>query len=86
MVTSLTSTIGNTLNSLAGSLDHVVTDQIEGSLSQVGSGVVTGVKDTWNNIASGATDVANSLSSGVKGAVNTIGGGISSIGHSLSRE
>lgn len=83
-VTSLTSTIGNTLNSLAGSLDHVVTDQIEGSLSHVGSGVVTGVKDTWNNIASGATDVANSLSSGVKGAVSTIGGGISSIGHSLS--
>lgn len=73
------------MKSAAGSLDHLFTDQIGGSLSSVGTGLVDGAKDVWSSISSGATDVANSISSGAKDVVNTIGSGISSIGHSIGR-
>lgn len=82
-LTSLTSDIGTSLKSAAGSLDHLFTDQIGGSLSNVGTGLVDGAKDVWGSISSGATDVANSISSGAKDVVDTIGSGISSIGHSI---
>lgn len=85
-LTSLTSDIGSSLKSAAGSLDHLFTDQIGGSLSSVGTGLVDGAKDVWSSISSGATDVANSISSGAKDVVNTIGSGLSSIGHSIGRK
>lgn len=85
-LTSLTSDIGTSLKSAAGSLDHLFTDQIGGSLSNVGTGLVDGAKDVWGSISSGATDVANSISSGAKDVVNSIGSGISSIGHSIGRK
>lgn len=85
-LTSLTSDIGTSLKSAAGSLDHLFTDQIGGSLSNVGTGLVDGAKDVWGSISSGATDVANSISSGAKDVINNVGSGLSSISHSVGRK
>ncbi|XP_062607939.1 uncharacterized protein LOC134269751 [Saccostrea cucullata] len=82
-LTSLTSDIGSSLKGAVGDLGHLFTDQIGGSLQNIGSGLVSGAQDLLNNIASGATDVANGIASGAKDAVHSISSGISSIGHHI---
>ena len=85
-LTSLTSDIGSSLKDAAGTLDHLFTDQIGGSITDIGSNLVDGAKDLFNNIGSGATDVANSISSGANQVVDKISSGLSSIGHSIGRK
>ncbi|XP_061166035.1 uncharacterized protein LOC133174959 [Saccostrea echinata] len=82
-LTSLTSDIGSSLNGAVGDLGHLFTDQIGGSLQNIGSGLVSGAKDLLNNIASGATDVASGIASGAKDVAHSISSGISSIGHHI---
>nr|XP_022318737.1 uncharacterized protein LOC111121663 [Crassostrea virginica] len=82
-LTSLTSDIGSSLKDAAGTLDHLFTDQIGGSITDIGNNLVDGAKDLFHNIGSSATDVANSISSGANQVVDKISSGLSSIGHSI---